>query len=83
LNDDLLQYTRDMEKWKNGLLMRPVPNMKKLCEGSRRPVRGKRHQLQQTSSRHAQAICPVCRQPLRVVSIMGVLEFPRHPAKAT
>ena len=56
--------------------------MKQLCDGSRRPVRGKRHGLQSTSSRHAQATCPVCQQELRVVSIMGVVEFPRHEAKA-
>jgi hypothetical protein len=69
-------------KWQNCLLLRQDPNLKKLCEGSRRPVRGKRHELQQTSSRHAQATCPVCQQTLRVVSMMRVLKFPRHPAKA-
>ena len=55
--------------------------MRIVCEGSRRPVRGQRHQLKTTSSRHAQATCPVCQQRLRVVWVMGVLEFPRHEAK--
>lgn len=55
--------------------------MNKVCEGSRRPVRGERHQRESSASRHAQAICPVCQQQLRVVSVLGVLEFPRHQAK--
>ena len=57
--------------------------MKNLCEGSRRPVRGERHQLQTTSTRHAQATCPVCRQSMRVIWVLGVLEFSRHRAKET
>ena len=56
-------------------------NMKKLCEGSRRPVRGQRHQLKSSASGHTQVTCPVCQQQLRAVSILGVLEFPRHEAK--
>jgi hypothetical protein len=78
LHDGLLERKRALEKL---FADKARSNMKKLCDGSRRPVRGQRHQLKQTSSRHAQATCPVCRQPLRVVSVMGVLEFPRHEAK--
>lgn len=55
--------------------------MKTLCDGSRRPVRGERHGLKATSTRHTSAICPVCQQTLRVARVMGVFEFPRHLAK--
>lgn len=55
--------------------------MKTLCDGSRRPVRGERHGLKATTTRHTSAVCPVCRQTLRVARVMGVFEFPRHLAK--
>jgi hypothetical protein len=55
--------------------------MKILCEGSRRPVRGERHQLKSTASRHMSAICPVCKQRMTVSRIMGTVEFPRHSPK--
>jgi hypothetical protein len=55
--------------------------MKTLCDGSRRPVRGERHGLKATSTRHTSATCPVCKQALRVAKVMGVFEFPRHLAK--
>jgi len=54
--------------------------MKKLCDGSRRPVRGERHQLESMPSRHSKATCPVCKRRLIVIRIMGILEFPRHLA---
>lgn len=58
-----------------------VWKMKNLCDGSRRPVRGERHELKTTTeTRHAKATCPVCKRELRVVRVQGVLEFPRHPA---
>ena len=50
--------------------------MKTLCDGSRRPVRGERHGLKATTTRHTSAVCPVCRQTLRVARVMGVFEFP-------
>ena len=56
--------------------------MKDLCDGSRRPVRGERHQLKATATRHASATCPVCKRRLMVVRILGILEFPRHSASA-
>lgn len=56
--------------------------MKTLCEGSRRPVRGERHQLQSTASRHSSAVCPVCKQRVTVARVLGVMEFPRHRATA-
>ncbi len=57
--------------------------MKILCEGSRRPVRGERHQLQSTASRHSSAVCPVCKQRVTVTKVLGVMEFPRHRATAS
>jgi hypothetical protein len=57
--------------------------MKTLCEGSRRPVRGERHQLQSTASRHSSAVCPVCKQRVTVARVLGVMEFPRHRATAS
>jgi hypothetical protein len=55
--------------------------MKTLCDGSRRPVRGERHQLKSTASRHSSAVCPVCKRRVTVNKVLGVLEFPRHLAK--
>jgi hypothetical protein len=55
--------------------------MKTLCDGSRRPVRGERHELKSTASRHSSAVCPICKRRLTVTKKMGVLEFPRHPVK--
>jgi hypothetical protein len=54
--------------------------MNELCEGSRRPVRGSRHQLDASDSGHMTAHCPVCKQQLRVSRVLGVIEFPRHKA---
>ena len=45
--------------------------MKTLCEGSRRPVRGERHQLKSTASRHSSAVCPVCNQRMTVNRVLG------------
>lgn len=56
--------------------------MNTLCEGSRRPVRGKRHQLKSSASGHLKAVCPVCKRRLRVKRIMGAIEFPRHERNA-
>jgi hypothetical protein len=55
--------------------------MKKLCDGSRRPVRGERHEVKTTASRHSSAICPVCKRRMTVMRVLGILEFPRHLAK--
>jgi hypothetical protein len=52
----------------------------KLCDGSRRPVRGKRHQLKTADTGHMTATCPVCSKRLRVKPVMGIVEFPRHPS---
>ena len=52
--------------------------MKIVCDGSRRPVHAKRHQLERMATKHQQATCPVCKQRIRVFEILGVLEFPRH-----
>jgi hypothetical protein len=57
LHDHLLERKRELEKW---FVDKARSDLKKLCDGSRRPVRGERHQLKQTRSWHAQAICPVC-----------------------
>ena len=52
--------------------------MKKVCDGSRRPVRGSRHQLKTASSGHMKATCPVCKRRLAVKRVLGIVEFPRH-----
>jgi len=55
--------------------------MNKICDGSRRPVRGARHQLKTSSSGHMKAVCPVCKRKLSVKRVLAVVEFPRHPAR--
>jgi hypothetical protein len=57
--------------------------MEKLCDGSRRPVRGERHQLETSTSGHMKASCPVCKRRLFVTRVMGVVEFPRHESTAS
>jgi hypothetical protein len=52
--------------------------MDNICNGSRRPVRGLRHQLTTLASGHMKAVCPVCKRKLAVNRVLGVLEFPRH-----
>jgi hypothetical protein len=52
--------------------------MDKLCDGSRRPVRGERHNLETSATGHMKASCPVCKRRLAVSRVMGVVEFPRH-----
>ena len=52
--------------------------MDKICDGSRRPVRGERHKLKTSRSGHMTAVCPTCKRLLTVRRIMGVVEFPRH-----
>jgi hypothetical protein len=56
--------------------------MDKLCDGSRRPVRGERHQLTTSPSGHMKATCPVCKRRLTVSRVLGVIEFPRHETPA-
>jgi len=56
-----------------------IAAMNNLCDGSRRPVRGKRHQLE-TAGRNTTAVCPVCMDRLVVRSVLGQVEFPRHEA---
>jgi hypothetical protein len=55
--------------------------MESLCDGSRRPVRGSRHNLVTSKTGHMKATCPVCKKTLTVSRVMGVVEFPRHEAK--
>jgi hypothetical protein len=55
--------------------------VKTLCDGSRRPVRGARHHLKTSPSGHMKARCPVCRRVLVVSRVLGIVEFPRHEAK--
>jgi ribosomal protein L37AE/L43A len=55
--------------------------MDNLCDGSRMPVRGKRHKLQVSATGHMKATCPACKRRLTVRSVMGVVEFPRHQPK--
>jgi hypothetical protein len=57
--------------------------MNKLCDGSRRPVRGERHQLKTSTTGHMKACCPVCKRRLTVARVMGVVEFPRHERRET
>lgn len=52
--------------------------MKNVCDGSRRPVRGSRHQLNTSASGHMKATCPVCKRRLAVKRVLGIVEFPRH-----
>jgi hypothetical protein len=52
--------------------------MDKLCDGSRRSVRGKRHLLETSANGHMEAICPVCKRRVTVRRVLGVIEFPRH-----
>jgi hypothetical protein len=52
--------------------------MQDLCDGSRRSVRGERHELNTSTTRHMTATCPVCKRTLTVKRVLGVLEFPRH-----
>ena len=62
-------------------LLRPIffsGEMEQLCDGSRRPVVGARHELKTLKSGHQTATCPVCRRRLKVKRVLGVLEFPRH-----
>jgi hypothetical protein len=54
--------------------------MYNLCDGSRRPVRGKRHKLKTSASGHMKATCPVCKRNVTVTRVLGVIEFPRHQA---
>lgn len=52
--------------------------MENVCDGSRRPVRGKRHKLTTTASGHTEAECPVCKQRVPAREIFGAVEFTRH-----
>ena len=52
--------------------------MQDLCDGSRRSVRGARHELNMSDTRHMTATCPVCKRSLTIKRVLGVLEFPRH-----
>ena len=53
-------------------------DMKDICDGSRRPVRGERHHLKTSASGHMKARCPVCKRTLAVTRVLGLIEFPRH-----
>jgi hypothetical protein len=55
--------------------------MKKICDGSRRRVLGKRHKLTSSDTGHMKAMCPVCNHVITVTRVMGVTEFPRHAAR--
>jgi len=57
--------------------------MNKLCDGSRRPVRGARHRHKTAPSGHMKATCPVCKRRLTVKRVLGTVEFPRHKAGET
>ena len=52
--------------------------MDNLCDGSRRPVRGARHQPKTSASGHMKAMCPVCGRLISVKRVLGAIEFPRH-----
>lgn len=52
-----------------------------VCDGSRRPVLGKRHDLRTLASGHNKATCPVCKSVVEVRRVFGVLEFARHEAR--
>jgi hypothetical protein len=52
--------------------------MDNLCDGSRRPVRGTRHQLETSANGHMEATCPVCKRRMTVRRVLGIIEFPRH-----
>jgi hypothetical protein len=58
-----------------------IGGVKILCDGSRRPVRGARHQLKTSATGHMKARCPVCKRVMTVSRVLGIVEFPRHEPK--
>jgi hypothetical protein len=57
--------------------------MEQMCDGSRRPVRGKRHELKVSDSGHMTARCPRCHKVVRARKMFGQVTFRRHKAKGS
>ena len=55
--------------------------MEKICDGGRRPVHKRRHQLQTSKSGHSTVRCPVCKKRVSAKMILGTLEIVRHERK--